>query len=80
MPRKPRRSFTADQSAAILRRHHVDKVPVSQICGENYLQPSVFCCWHNQLSGNAAALLAPAPVTPSKAVAAGVEALEKGVA
>jgi transposase len=42
VPRKPRRTFTADQKAAILRRHHVDKVPVSELCEQNDLQPSLF--------------------------------------
>jgi transposase len=41
VPRKPRRTFTADQNAAILRRHHVDKVPVSELCDQNDLQPSL---------------------------------------
>ena len=52
MPKKKRRSFTAKQKAAILRRHHVDKVPVSQICEEESLQPSVFYYWQKQAFGN----------------------------
>lgn len=81
MPRKPRRSFTADQKATILRRHYVDKVPVSQLCEENDLQPSLFYYWQKQLFENAAtALQPPAPVAPSKALEAKVEALEKQVA
>ena len=42
MAKKKRRTFTAEQKAAILRRHHIDKVPVSQVCEEEHLQPSVF--------------------------------------
>ena len=81
MPRKPRRSFAADQKAALLRRHHVDKVPVSQLCEENDLQPSLFYYWQKQLFENAATALQPqAPVAPSKALKAKVEALEKQVA
>lgn len=81
MSHKPRRSFTADQKAAILRRHHVDKVPVSQLCEENDLQPSLFYYWQKQLFENAAsALQPPAAVAPSKALEAKVEALEKQVA
>jgi transposase len=78
---KPRRSFTADQKAAILRRHHVDKVPVSQFCEENDLQPSLLYYWQKQLFENAAtALQPPAAAAPSKALEAKVEALEKQVA
>ena len=69
VPRKPRRSFTADQKAALLLRHHVDKVPVSQLCEENDLQPSLFYYWQKQLFENAATALQPqAPVAPSKAL------------
>jgi hypothetical protein len=32
MPRKPRRSFSPEERAGILRRHHVDKVPVAKVC------------------------------------------------
>jgi transposase-like protein len=57
MPRKKRRSFTAEQKAAILRRHHVDKVPVSTLCEEEDLQPSVFYYWQKQAFGNLEAAL-----------------------
>lgn len=81
MPRKPRRTFTADQKAAILRRHHVDKVPISQLCEENDLQPSLFYYWQKQLFENAAtALQPPVAAAPSKALEAKVDALEKQVA
>lgn len=52
MTKKKRRSFTAEQKAAILRRHHIDKVPVSQVCEEAGLQPSVFYYWQKQAFGN----------------------------
>ena len=81
MPREPRRTFTADQKAAILRRHHVDKVPVSELCEQNDLQPSLFYYWQRQLFENAAsALQPPVPAAPSRALEAKVEALEKQVA
>ncbi len=42
MPRKPRRNFTTEQKVAILRRHFIDKVAISDLCSEYELQPSVF--------------------------------------
>ncbi|WP_146658476.1 transposase [Enhygromyxa salina] len=39
---KNRRRFTPEQKAEIVRRHMVDKVPVSDLCDEYGLQPSVF--------------------------------------
>jgi hypothetical protein len=37
-----RRQLTTEQKVAILRRHLVDKVAVSDPCNEYKLQPSVF--------------------------------------
>jgi transposase len=62
------RKFTTEQKVAILRRHMVDKVPVSELCNELGLQPSVFYQWQKQVMENlGAALTGPAPATgPSK--------------
>jgi transposase len=57
MSRTKRRQFTAAQKAQIVRRHLVDKVPVSELCEEHNLQPSVFYGWRNQLFENASAAL-----------------------
>jgi len=52
-----RRHFAPEQKAELLRRHLEDKVPVSKLCDENDLQPSVFYKWYRQLLANAAAAL-----------------------
>ena len=52
MKKKQRRSYTPEQKAAILKRHLVDKVPVSDVCEENKIQPSVFYEWQRQLLEN----------------------------
>lgn len=80
MSRKTRRSFTAEQKAAILRRHHVDKVPISQVCAENDLQPSLFYYWQRQAFENLVAALEPLGSPRSKELEARVEALEMQVA
>ncbi|PRP92116.1 transposase [Enhygromyxa salina] len=57
MPTKPtskRRHCTAEQKAAIVRRHMVDKVPVSDLCDEHGIQPSVLHAWHKQVADNLA--------------------------
>jgi transposase len=54
--KNPRRHHSADQKAAILKRHHVEKVPVSDVCDEAKLQPSVFYYWQKQLFENAPAV------------------------
>jgi len=48
-----RRQHQAAQKAAALKKHHVDKVPVSDVCEELSLQPSVFYHWQRQLFENA---------------------------
>ena len=48
MTREKRRQFTADEKATILRRHLADKVPVSDLCDEYRMQPSLFYVWQRQ--------------------------------
>jgi transposase-like protein len=64
--RKPRRNFTTDQKVAILRRHYVDKVAISDLCTEYELQPSVFYYWQKQVFENLGGALQPAVSTSSR--------------
>jgi len=50
--KKTRRSYTPEEKAAILRRHLVDKIPMSDLCDEYGLQPSVIYGWLRQLAEN----------------------------
>lgn len=52
-----RRQFTSEQKAAILKRHLVDKVGVSDVCDEYQLQPSQLYEWQRKLMKNAAVAL-----------------------
>jgi transposase len=52
--KKTRRHYTTEQKVAILKRHMVDKVPVSDLCNELELQPSVFYQWQRQVFENLA--------------------------
>lgn len=52
---KERKHYTAEEKVAILRRHLLDKVPVSDLCEEHGLQPSLFYCWPKELFENGAA-------------------------
>jgi transposase len=54
MPKRTRRNHSSEQKAALLKRHHVEKVPVSDLCNEQKLQPSLFYTWQRQLFENAA--------------------------
>jgi transposase len=52
--RKERKHYAAEEKVAILRRHLLDKVPVSDLCEENGLQPTVFYRWQKELFENGA--------------------------
>jgi transposase-like protein len=54
MTRK-RKNYTSEEKVAILRRHLVEKVPVSDLCDELGLNPNVFYGWQKQLFENGAA-------------------------
>jgi transposase len=56
--KRSRRHFTTEQKVAILKRHMVDKVPVSDLCNELGLQPSVFYQWQRQALENLAGAFA----------------------
>ena len=53
--RKERKHYTAEEKVAILRRHLLDKFPVSDLCEELGLQPTVFYRWQKEFFENGAA-------------------------
>jgi transposase len=53
--RKPRKNYTPAEKVAILRRHLIDKVPVSDLCDEHQLQPTVFYAWQRTFFENGSA-------------------------
>ena len=66
MSKRTRRHHTAEQKATVLKRHLVDKVPVSDLCDENGLQPSPFYTWQRQLFENAGAVFDGSRRAPSR--------------
>ncbi len=54
---KIRRHWSSEDKIKLLRRHLIEKVPISTICGEERLAPSLFHRWQEQLFGNAALAL-----------------------
>src|SRR5216684_738839 len=52
--RKERKHYTAEEKVAILRRHLLYQVPVSDLCEENGLQPTVFYRWQKEFFENGA--------------------------
>jgi transposase-like protein len=55
MSRKSRKHFPPEEKIAQLRRHLIEKVPVSQICEELEIRVAVFYGWLRQLFERGAA-------------------------
>ncbi|MGH9577519.1 MAG: transposase [Terriglobales bacterium] len=53
--RRERKHHTAEQKVAILRRHLLEKEPISKLCDESGLQPTQFYRWQKELFENGAA-------------------------
>ena len=49
---KDRKNYTAKEKVAILRKHLIDHIPVSQLCDEYQLQPTIFYRWQKQFFEN----------------------------
>mgnify|MGYP003927189333 CR=1 FL=1 len=46
--RKSRKHYTAQEKVAVLRRHRVEKDPVSKLCDELKVQLTVFYRWRKE--------------------------------
>ena len=55
MSMEQRRRFESEEKVAIVRRHLLEQVPVSDLCDECGIQPSLFYRWQKQLFENGAA-------------------------
>jgi hypothetical protein len=53
--RKAPKHYSAEKELAILKRHLVDRVPVSDLCEEPALQPTAFYPWQKEFLENGAA-------------------------
>jgi transposase-like protein len=53
--KKTRNNYTGEEKVAILRRHLLDQEPISKLCDELGLQPTVFYRWQKEFFENGAA-------------------------
>jgi transposase len=79
--RKPRKNYTPSEKVAILRRHLLDRVPVSDLCDEHQLSPTLFYLWQKQFFENGPAAFerktTPAETTHLRTIAALREKLQR---
>src|SRR6266567_3015932 len=53
--KKQRKHYASEEKVAILRKHLVEGVPISDLCDELGLQPTVFYRWQKEFFENGAA-------------------------
>ena len=53
--RKPRKHYAAEEKVAILRRHLLEHEPISKLCEEHGIQPTMFYRWQKDFFENGAA-------------------------
>ena len=56
-----RKHFTAEQKMTALRRHLLEQMPVSNLCDEYGINPTVFYRWQKQLFEGGAVLFEARP-------------------
>ncbi len=52
--KKQRKHYTPEEKVAILRRHLLEQVPISELCDKQGLQPTVFYRWQKEFFENGA--------------------------
>lgn len=75
--RKKRHNYTPEEKVAILRRHLVDHVPVSDLCDEYLLQPTIFYNWQKQFFENGAFAFARQQTSQKSAEVNRIQQLEQ---
>jgi transposase-like protein len=74
------RKFTPEEKVAILRRHLLEHVPVSDLCDEYRLHPNVFYRWQKEFFENGAAAFQRRDDARARALQQANEALTRRLA
>jgi transposase len=77
--KKTRKHYTGEEKVAILRRHLLEQEPVSKVCDERGLQPTVFYRWQKEFFENGAAAFQPKARVGLQPGQGRIEYLEKKV-
>src|SRR5258708_9035812 len=77
--RKERNHYTGEEKVAVVRRHLLDKVLVSDLCDELALQPTVFYRWQKEFFENGAAAFSGKSRPDHHAEQQRIEFLEKKI-
>jgi transposase-like protein len=77
--KKPRKHYSGEEKVAILRRHLLEQEPVSKLCDEFGLRPTVFYRWQKELFENGAAAFQAKARSDHQAEQERIEYLEKKI-
>ena len=79
MSRK-RKNYTPEEKVRILKEHLVNGAPVSELCEQHHLQPTVFYRWQRQLFEQGATAFQRSPNRETSQLKQKIEKLEEKVA
>jgi transposase-like protein len=74
--RKQRKNYTPTEKVFILKRHLIDRVPVSDLCDQYNLQPTIFYRWQKEFFENGSAAFEKQQSAVNKAEQKRIEQLE----
>lgn len=74
--RKQRKNYSPQEKVALLKRHLVDRVPVSDLCDQHGLQPNLFYRWQKEFFENGSAAFEKQQSALNKAEQKKIEQLE----
>jgi transposase-like protein len=77
--KKARKHYTAEEKVAILRRHLLEQLPVSKLCDELGLQPTVLYRWQKEFFENGSAAFQQKGRSQHPAEQERIEYLEKKI-
>jgi len=77
--KKTRKHYSGEEKVALLRRHLLEQEPVSKLCDELGLQPTVFYRWQKEFFENGAAAFQPRGRSSQQPQQERIEYLEKRI-
>ena len=77
--KQQRKHHTAEEKVAVLRRHFLEKAPVSDLCEEKGIHPTVFYRWQKEFFENGAAAFQPKARSNHQAEQERIAYLEKKI-
>ncbi|MDR3542725.1 MAG: transposase [Desulfosporosinus sp.] len=75
--KRKRKNYTPEEKVIILKRHLVDRVPVSDLCDEYSLHPTVFYRWQKDFFEHGAAAFEKDPSAQKRKDAERIKVLEQ---